>query len=559
MAATLSHSEYEAKFYNLYPEKNIKLLTQYESWNTKITHECLVCGYIWDQPPRTAMKGTLRCKKCKAEDQKLTNEEFVKRYYEKFPNSSFIFKSEYKSMHELITIECIDCGEVCEKTPAKLYHREVSCTKCYNKNRITNHEEFLNKLHTVYPDKKYNKIGQYTGMHNYIEVECDKGHVWFAPASRLLRTPSWCPHDDCKRFKPTLTQEEFAEKVAKVHEGFKILSEYKTTKDKVKMQCENGHIWESSASNMMYNKTGCPYCYVSQSKAEKEISKIFEGVFLERDTSFGVEIDLLSNNHKFGIEFNGLIFHSFGLTYPNNLDKFDKKKHLKKTEIVESNSYQLFHIREDHWLDPKKKDIWISMISNKLGKSTKIFARKLKIVDLTNNKDFVNNFLEDNHLQGKCPYTYAYGLWNPKTGTVYSIMTFGPPRYDKNIQWELLRFCSYKNHSISGGASKILKYFEKTKQPIDLLSYASRDWSNGRVYKNLGFDFIENTNPNYWYYDKKLNRHSRQSCQKDKLEKKLDIFDINKTELENMLANEYRIYYNTGNMKFVKKYEKKEK
>ena len=73
--------------------------------------------------------------------------------------------------------------------------------------------------------------------------------------------------------------------------------------------------------------------------------------------------------------------------------------------------------------------------------------------------------------------------------------------------------------------------------------------------------FIKNTMPNYWYYDGrcignlKKDRIYRQVCQKHKLYKKLENFNENLTELENMINHNFRVYYDTGNLKFVKIYK----
>jgi hypothetical protein len=137
----------------------------------------------------------------------------------------------------------------------------------------------------------------------------------------------------------------------------------------------------------------------------------------------------------------------------------------------------------------------------------------LKIINLTNFKTFVKKFLNENHLQGSCGYKIAYGLCNEKN-EVYSIMTFGKSRFDKNIEYELLRFCNIKNTSIIGGASKLLKHFERTYKPNSLISYANRDWSQGNLYKTLGFEYSHTSEPNYFYIDMNEKIINRMSARK---------------------------------------------
>lgn len=251
------------------------------------------------------------------------------------------------------------------------------------------------------------------------------------------------------------------------------------------------------------------------------------------------------------------MFHSFGLSKNNifnNYQKLDKNKHLAKTLAMENLGYQLFHISDIQWNDPIKKEIWKSIINNKLGKSNRLFARKLKIIDLTSHKKFIKDFLNNNHLQGSCGYKYAYGLCNEKN-EVYSIMTFGISRFDKNIEYELIRFCNLKNTNIVGGASKLLKHFERTFNPKSIVSYANRDWSQGNLYLQIGFKFIKSTSPNYIYLNKNGILVSRISAQKHKLKNLLaNEYREELSERDNMIQAGYRIYYDTGNLKFIKIY-----
>jgi hypothetical protein len=52
------------------------------------------------------------------------------------------------------------------------------------------------------------------------------------------------------------------------------------------------------------------------------------------------------------------------------------------------------------------------------------------------------------------------------------IMTFSKPRFNKNYEWEMVRFCGLKDHTIVGGASKLFKHFVEKYNPKSVLSYA---------------------------------------------------------------------------------------
>ena len=194
----------------------------------------------------------------------------------------------------------------------------------------------------------------------------------------------------------------------------------------------------------------------------------------------------------------------------------------------------------------------MSILNNKIGNNNKIFARKCSIKQL-NNLDY-KNFCNDNHLQG-------YGIAKIKLGLYYndelvSVMSFSKSRFNKNVEYELIRFCTKLNTTVIGGASKLLNNFVLKYNPESIISYANRRWSQGHLYEKLGFEFIQNTTPNYFYFKPNENiLFSRNMFQKHKLKDKLNKFDIKLTESENMFNNNYRRIYDSGNKVYIKKYK----
>ena len=132
-------------------------------------------------------------------------------------------------------------------------------------------------------------------------------------------------------------------------------------------------------------------------------------------------------------------------------------------------------------------------------------------------------------------------------------MTFCKSRFNKNFEWELSRYSSSKH--VIGGASKLLKYFERIYKPKSLITYADRRFSQGNLYFKLGFTFDHFSSPNYFYSNKNLKIYSRIQCQKHKLKDILkDKFNENLSEFENMYLNGYNKIYDCGNYVFIKQY-----
>jgi hypothetical protein len=300
--------------------------------------------------------------------------------------------------------------------------------------------------------------------------------------------------------------------------------------------------------NINYKKT--------KSYKENEINKIFGYIFKQGDRTIisPLEIDLYSPKYKFGIEYNGLVPHSYGKHRYKIFNKLEENKnyHLDKTLLCEEKDIQLYHIFENEWLDENKKTIWISIINDKLGKNKKIGARKCIIKEVSI-KD-AKQFIDENHIQGYNNSSIKIGLYYEDY--LVSIMTFGKPRFNKKYEYELIRFCTKKGYTIQGGGSKLLRYFEREYKPISLISYANRRWSIGNFYSKTEFKFIEDTKPNYFYFKPEENiLYSRNKFQKHKLKNLLEDFNLDLTETKNMYNNGYRKIYDSGNKVFVKEYQ----
>ena len=59
---------------------------------------------------------------------------------------------------------------------------------------------------------------------------------------------------------------------------------------------------------------------------------------------------------------------------------------------------------------------------------------------------------------------------------------------DKVIRsYEWTRYASLPDVRLSGGMGKLLKAFIQEVRPDDIMTYADLEWSQGKVYKRLGF------------------------------------------------------------------------
>ena len=346
-----------------------------------------------------------------------------------------------------------------------------------------------------------------------------------------------------------------AVKYIEANRPIKVL-EFKNKHERIKCQClKCGKITDRYYQNIF--TSDCKYCSGNgSSNPETEILEYLTSldanmkiISHDRSVLSGVyELDFYVPEKKLAIEYDGLYYHSS--------DKKDSKYHLSKTKGCEQQGIQLLHIFENEWLDPVKNDIWKSVISHKLGCNSVIYARNTVVREISSSDCYA--FCEQNHLQGGCRSSKNLGLFT-KEDELVAIMSFRKPRFNPAYDWELIRYCSKKYVSVVGGASKLLKHFRKLNSG-SIISYANRRWSTGDLYEALGFSFVRETAPNYFYYKtldgvtpENLELHSRLEFQKHKLASKIEHFDANKSEFENMYQNGYRSIYDCGNLVYVLK------
>ena len=301
--------------------------------------------------------------------------------------------------------------------------------------------------------------------------------------------------------------------------------------------------------HIINKKIICTICFpIYSSFPEKEIEEFLNNLnikFLKKDRKIlknNYEIDFFIESKNLAIEFNGVYWHSTNWKNENY--------HFKKFIECEKIGISLFQIWEDQWM--YKQEIVKSMILNKLSlNNNRIYARKCIIKEV---KDFniVKSFLNDNHLQGWCVSKVNIGLYY--NDELLSLMTFGKRRLSlgKKIsginEYELLRFCNKLNTSIIGGASKLFKYFINNYNPDKIISYSNNDYSSGKIYETLGFEFDKITKPGYFYI-KNFKRIHRFCMRKSQLIK--EGYDPNMTEKEITDQLNYLKIYNSANKLFT--------
>ena len=239
----------------------------------------------------------------------------------------------------------------------------------------------------------------------------------------------------------------------------------------------------------------------------------------------------------------------------------------KISDVINTKGDRIIHLWEDVWLN--QKDLVQSRILAMIGNSIRLNARHCHIQRI--DMPMAERFLTKNHLQGSAKAKFKYGLFlkpqylekylgfsiydevesldgvdlrtnfkqpsehNPIS--LLAVATFSGGRlmkYGERIgqrSFELIRFATLHGYSVMGGMDKLLKAFELEHNPDDIMTYADRDWSDGRSYEILGFERIEITESQTFLLDNQtFKRYS------------------GKKNFEN-----YTNIFNAGSIKYIKK------
>jgi very-short-patch-repair endonuclease len=436
------------------------------------------------------------------------------------------------------------CSSICSNSSDEVKKlKEASYIDKFGVNNPSKSEEIIQKIQKTFDEK-------YGG--NPFTLDSFKTKI---KATNILKYSAEYPMQKNSTLRKSIDEKNIKKAIFKYKE-LKIIGIESKKYGDVKIECDKCNSiftiskWNlHQRTNSKLNQSPCTICYPIGDKQNSMQERFIEKLLIDNNIPYkkgdrkilkGTEIDFYIEKYRIGIEIDGLYWHS---------DKFkDNEYHLRKTEESKESNINLIHIFEDEINN--KPNIVSSRLLSIFGKyENTIFARKCKIIPL-NSKDS-NDFLDKNHMQGKCGASFRYGL--EYNGELISVMTFGELR--KNLgnkkeegSYELIRFCTKTNTSVIGGASKLLKHFINKNSPKKIISYCDRRWSNGEFYEKIGFNTDHVTKPNYWY-TKNGFRENRFKYRKDILVK--EGYDTNKTESSIMKDRGFLRIYDCGSYKYT--------
>lgn len=331
----------------------------------------------------------------------------------------------------------------------------------------------------------------------------------------------------------------------RIPDTIKIINLYPNNKNYSDFLCTECNVEFKAKTYNKCTSIKCLKChpnYVHISNGEKEvleyIKSIYSGEIISNNRNIisPLELDIFIPEYNIAIEYNGSYYHS---------DIFrDKSYHQYKQQLCSDKGIKLISIFDYMW--ENDKELFKKKLKYDLSKSTRIYARKC-IVKEIDNKTY-NKFCNENHLQGSVNAKIKIGLYY--NDELVSLMSFSTPRFNKQYEYELIRYCS--SCSVVGGASKLLSYFERKYTPKNIISYANLCWSNGDVYKKLGFELKNISSPSYIYFKTTSDIITRYASQKHLIS---NDENSSMTEKEIMFNDGYKKIYDCGNAVYVKEYK----
>jgi very-short-patch-repair endonuclease len=565
MSRRLTTDEIIQKFKTIHGEKFDYSKTLYINGSTKVEIICNQHGSFF-QLPFDHIKGC-GCSSCSRTltgiKKRSNTKDFIKNATKIHGNKFDYSESNYITSSQKVKIICKTHGTF-SQTPAE-HLSGRGCKLCkyenHSKQMMDDTNSFIEKAELIHGNRyDYSEV-VYNGSLEKVDIICLNHGIFQQLPSLHINNSVGCPK--CKyevlSKLSRKTTDQFIIDANKIHDNKYdySLTEYKTAKDHLDIICNLHGLFSQRACDHLHNSRGCPVCSASQSKPEKFLEDFFIAhnvKYIKNDRTIikPKELDFYLPDYKIAIEFDGTYFHS------EISGGKDKNYHLNKTKECEKLGIRLIHIFESEYIHKQK--IITSKLKHILGLSKyKIFARKCQIKPI--DKQTKKQFLTKYHIQGDGASCIELGLFYKNR--LVQIITLSKRRIAMGGKvtpdtYELSRMCSINNFTIIGGASKLLKYFEKIYTPKELISYADKRWSSNidNVYQKVGFNKTHESSPNYWYFLISNNHKMwhRYMFAKHLLSEKLKIFNSEITEWDNMRNNGYDRIWDCGNLVYSKSY-----
>lgn len=228
LSPSKTHNQYKEELKVKNPD--IKVLGIYAGARTKIAHQCMKCGRIWDAAPTNLLRGH----GCTCDLKKpLDPDSFNDLLKNEMPTVKIIQKPPFYK--DDLFVECKVCGYQWHSNYSSLITAHKGCIFCGRK-RIGNasrlsEDDFRAKLEKINPN--VSPLDCYEGSKKKIHFKCNIcDNIWEQTPNTILNGHG-CPV--CASNRKRITKQEFEIKLKDT--SYVLISEFTKASDVMKFQC----------------------------------------------------------------------------------------------------------------------------------------------------------------------------------------------------------------------------------------------------------------------------------------------------------------------------------
>ena len=251
----------------------------------------------------------------------------------------------------------------------------------------------------------------------------------------------------------------------------------------IKQTCKEryGHLYYVLTEE--YRKNG----YLRISKINQDFSEKLQSYGLIHDAEYSIDrksYDFYILQNHLLIEINPTYTHNI-VRYHWNENGLEKRYHLDKTKLANSNNMECLHVWD--W------DDWDKVIQLSCPQ-IKLHCDEFQVFRL--NVESCNKFLRQNDYRN-VPRNQILCLGLVKDQEIYQVMTFGRAKYQQDYIYQIYRTCTKLNYNIIGGYDKLSSEASKQFDITSCIAYAdiSKPWI-GRCYEEIGMQLQKRNPPN---------------------------------------------------------------
>lgn len=396
------------KFYNNNSIDDVKLVSNFKNYRTKIKIKCLVCNTISEVLPDYYVNNKFSCKKCKQlksvknRFNKVFNNDYTyiiddldyikithlicghtynndinkgkftkcpkckylnrSKFFEKINNSNYELLSDYSGFSKNIKYKHLDCGTIIENTPSSFVKYKHNCPKC-NPRRRKNINEIKQEIYDLVGDeyillnKNYSSVDD-IGVFKHISDKC-LNSTFEMPIRHFIYS-----NNRCKNCRKKTTKMFKRDVYNKFKSEYVVVGEYTNNKTKIKVKHNspycNYSCFKITPNNLLKLKM-CPKCKKINniSLGELQIKKYLDKNNIEytreyrclknKDTGRYLPFDfaVFKSNKLFClIEFDGIQHFEHNSFFEKRLSlDYRKKLDLIKTNWCIENNIKLVRIK----------------------------------------------------------------------------------------------------------------------------------------------------------------------------------------------------------------------